>query len=265
VTVPNAPEGGRRAAWGRTFALDGIEILSRAKGGDGRTVEAYAAVFGQPTEVHDQHGDYFEDIHRSAFNRTINGGGARNALVLYNHGMNVVDGRVDSLAQVPLGSPVNIEADNRGLRTVTRYNKSALADSVLESIKNDDIKGYSFRGTAYRSTPEQVPRARAGAALPTVTRMELGLRDYGPTPRPYYEGAEIVAIRSTDAILSELTNLGAAELDELIRALTATRQGDPAVSTATPAPGPGTEDPSHGRSGRMSQFRLRAGMIIDRK
>jgi hypothetical protein len=43
----------------RAWALDDIRIRS---GGDGRTVEAYAAVFDTPTEVHDQDGHYNEVI-----------------------------------------------------------------------------------------------------------------------------------------------------------------------------------------------------------
>ena len=38
---------------GRCVALDDIAIQ---RGGDGRTVEAYAAVFDTPTEIRDQHG-----------------------------------------------------------------------------------------------------------------------------------------------------------------------------------------------------------------
>ena len=240
----------------RAFPLEGIEILSRAKGGDGRTVEAYAAVFDTPAEIHDQHGDYMEVIHRSAFNRTLKGGGAARALVLYNHGRSVVDGKVDSLAQVPLGSPLEITADGRGLRTVTRYNKSALAESVLEAIKNDDIRAQSFRGGIYRSDPAgKVPRSKAGGTLPTVTRMELGLTDYGPTPSPYYEGAKILAVRSVTEVASAIAELSEDERQELIRALATTRESVPEPATATSTTEPGTEDPrTPAHSGRSQDL-----------
>lgn len=244
----------------RSFALEGIEILSRGKGGDGRTVEAYAAVFDTPTEIHDQHGHYNEVIDRTAFNRTLNNGNAMRALVLYNHGRSVVDGKPDSLAQVPLGSPVEITADARGLRTVTRYNKSALADSVLEAIRNDDIRAQSFRGGIYRSDPNgRIPRTRTGDKLPTVTRMELGLSDYGPTPNPYYTGAEIVAVRSVTEVASLLADLSDDDRQELIRALATTRRiGDPESASGTPDPGLATADSPSGHSGRIALLRLRA-------
>lgn len=256
------PETRTREFFSRSFALDSIEIVSRAKGGDGRTVEAYAAVFDQPTEINDQHGRYMEVIDRSAFNRTLANNGARRALLLYNHGMSVVDGKPDSLAGVPLGHPIDIRADGKGLLTVSRYNKTPLADSVLEAIKNDDIRAQSFRGAVYRSTPNgKVPRTRAGDALPTVTRMELGLRDYGPTPTAYYEGASIVAVRSASGIFSDIAGLDEDERAELFRMMLATtRDSGPEPGTATPLSGPGTEDPrtDAAHSGRIAMLRLRA-------
>jgi HK97 family phage prohead protease len=244
----------------RAFPLEGIEILSRAKGGDGRTVEAYAAVFDTPAEIHDQHGDYMEVIHRTAFNRTLKNGAVERALVLYNHGRNVVNGQVDSLAQVPLGSPLEIVADIRGLKTVTRYNKSALAESVLEAVRAGDIKAQSFRGGIYRSDPNgKVPRSRSGV-LPTVTRMELGLSDYGPTPSPYYKDAAILAVRSATDVASVITEmfqgLDEDERQVLLRALDTTRRvGDPDPATATSTTEPGTEDPrTSAHSGRSKDL-----------
>lgn len=255
--------GSVREFYDRSFPLEGIKILSRAEGhGDGRTVEAYAAIFDTPQEIRDQHGHYNEDIHRTAFNRTLRGG-AQKALCLYNHGMSVVDGRPDSLAQVPLGSPLEIRADARGLLTVTRYNKSALADSVLEAIKNDDLRAQSFRGPVYKSNPTRIPRAKPGEPLPTVTRMELGLRDYGPTPAPAYDGASIIAVRSAQALFSDIAGLDEIERAELFRMmLAATHSGDPVAATATPTVGSGSEDSRDAHSGRSKLLRLKADALF---
>jgi hypothetical protein len=43
----------------RSFPLEDIHVRS---GGDGRTVEAYAAVFGAPAKVKDQDGQYMEEM-----------------------------------------------------------------------------------------------------------------------------------------------------------------------------------------------------------
>jgi HK97 family phage prohead protease len=228
----------------RSFALDDIQILDRAKGGDGRTVEAYAAVFNTPKEIHDANGDYMETIHPTAFNRTLKAGAVSRALYLYNHGRSVIDGRPDSLAQVPIGSPVSITADGRGLRTVARLNRSALADATLAAVDAGDIKGYSFRGNAYVSNPAKTPRVRPGDALPTVTRMELSLGDFGPTPTPYYEEAEILAVRSAGVVLSMVNGLDESERAELFRmmlAATSLGTGD-SDAIATGILPPGTQD-----------------------
>jgi HK97 family phage prohead protease len=244
-----------KESYARAFALDDIAVLSRAKGGDGRTIEAYAAVFNTPTEIHDRNGDYMEVLHPTSFNRTIANGADRRSLYMYNHGMRVVDGQPDSLAQVPIGSPLSIKADGRGLRTVARVNKSSLGEATLAAVENGDIKGYSFRGNAYRSDPERTPRVKAGQPLPTVTRMELSLADFGPTPTPYYVGAEILAVRSAGMLFSEIAGLDEHERAELYRMmLAATRPlGVPEPDTATPEPGPGPED-SHSRSGRTEDL-----------
>lgn len=236
----------------RTYPLDDIQIQ---RSGDGRTVEAYAAMFASPYEVRDQHGHYMEVIDRAAFNRTLNGAG-KNAMCLYNHGM-TVHGTPSEMGSVPLGTPLEIRADGKGLLTVTRYNRGPFADQVLEAIRNGDIRAQSFRGGIYRSDPPgKLPRQRYGSPLPTVTRFELGLTDYGPTPIPVNQGAEIVAVRSVQDLLAELQELDADEREELLRNLNleSTPEEDPdnegdvddvdEDDPATPDDsGPGAEDP----------------------
>jgi HK97 family phage prohead protease len=186
--------------YARSWALDDIQILRAADGyGDGRTVEAYAAVFDTPTEITDAHGHYNEVIDRRAFNRQI-GLGIDRVGVYYHHAM-TLHGTPSDLGSVPIGSPLDVRADGKGLRTVTRFNSSPLAESVLEAIRNGDIKGYSFRGRIYKSNPQRVPRTRSGA-LPTVTRTELGLTEYGPTPTPAYTDAGILAVRALEMLAS---------------------------------------------------------------
>jgi HK97 family phage prohead protease len=230
--------------YARTWAVEDMVIRS---GGDGRTVEAYAAVFGIDTEVKDQHGHYIENIDRSAFNRALPND-RNTAMCLYNHGY-TVHGQSSALGSVPIGKPLEIRADQRGLFTVTRYNKSELASATLESIKNGDITAQSFRGKIYKSTPDRVPMGRGGE-LPRITRTALGLTDYGPTPAAIYREAEIMAVRSGEALAMLLHGLTPEERAELIRTLASTA---PSTDTETPPPapsGPGTEDLDAARSAR---------------
>lgn len=183
-----------RTGYSRIWPVD--DVIVRSSGGDKRTVEAYCAVFDSPAEINDQHGRYREVIHRSAFTRAISRG-INSVQVYFNHGMRI-DGSPSDLGSVPIGHPLEIRPDGKGLLTITRYNRSELADATLEAIRNGDIKGYSFRGRILRSDPERVPRVRPGGELPTVLRKELGLTEYGPTPSPYYADASVVAVRSAE-------------------------------------------------------------------
>ena len=215
----------------RSFPLEDARIRS----GDGRTVEAYAAVFDVPTVVRDQDGHYNEVIDRAAFNRAISDSapqGNRTAWrvgVFYNHGRTIY-GTPSERGSMPVGSPLEIKADQRGLFTVTRYNRTELADEVLESIREGSLPGYSFQGAFRRSSAvdatgknlTRVPRGgfRAGTdgQLVTVRRMESSLKEYGPTPFPYYEAAEVVGMRAEDAA-HLLTTLDANERSQLIELL----------------------------------------------
>ena len=230
----------------RSWALDDVYIQ---RSGDGRTVEAYAAVFDSPSEIKDQHGHYMETIHRSAFNRAISHGINR-INVFYNHGF-TIHGNADALTSVPIGSPVDIRPDGRGLRTVTRFNRSTLADSVLEAIKAGDIRGYSFRGRIFQSDPARVPRPRPGTALPTITRTVLGLAEYGPTPTPAYADAGIVAVRSAREIAADIDSLDDDERAELIRMFNPQQAPDTATA---PVVGLGPEDSPDERSGHQARF-----------
>lgn len=176
----------------RSYPLSDIKIRND---GDGRTVEAYAAVFKTPAEIRDQDGHYMEEIDPTAFNRTIIN--RRNKFgVFYNHGL-TIHGTPSDRGSVPIGTPVEVHADNVGVRTVTRYNRTALAEEVLEAINSGAITAQSFTGRFLRSTPTRVPRkGTKPGKLPTVTRMEIDMREYGPTPFPAYAEAMITGVRS---------------------------------------------------------------------
>lgn len=235
----------------RTYLLEDIEIVRSGKGGDGRTVEAYAAVFDLPTEVRDQHGHYNETITRTAFDKTLRERGQRSVSVIYNHGM-TLHGTPSDMWAVPIGRSLEIKPDSRGLRTVSRYNATPEADRILESIRNGDIRAQSFRGRIYQSNPSRGPfRADRKGSLTTVTRTELGLTEYGPTPNPVYTSAEITAVR---AIVDGFAGLDEDERAELLRVLSSTTPPGAGDARATPVPGAGTEEPHDVHSARQSDI-----------
>lgn len=195
--------------YSRVFALDDIQIRA---GGDGRTVTAYAAVFDSPAHIVDQDGEYDEQIGRSAFDKTLQERAGRIG-VFYNHAR-TLHGTPSERGSVPIGTPLEVRPDGRGLLTVTRYNKTALADDVLESIRNGDITGQSFTGRFIKSDPRgpYLPNRSTGQRT-LVTRQEIALIEYGPTPIPAYSDAAILGVRTAGAGHGNLDAEHAADLD----------------------------------------------------
>lgn len=178
----------------RSFPLDDITIRS---GGDGRTVDAYAAVFDTPTPISDRQGDYLEVLAPTAFDRTIAMKGTRFG-VFYNHAMTLA-GTPSERGSMPIGTPIEVRTDGRGLFTSTRYNSTPLAEEALEAIRTGAITGQSFSGRFIASDMKPPPggwRADANGDLVTVTRTEVAMDEYGPTPFPAYADAAILGVRS---------------------------------------------------------------------
>lgn len=251
----SAGMGGRSTVFTRAFPLDDIVIRSD---GDGRTVEAYAAVFDVETEIRDQQGHYRETINRAAFNKTVKDRGTRFG-VFYNHGM-TLHGTPSERGSMPLGSLVEPpRSDGRGLVTVTRYNRTQQADEVLEAIRNGDITGQSFTGRAVRSDPEIRRGGRympdSNGVLPVVTRHEIAMREFGPTPIPAYDRPMVLTVRS---LVEQVEGMDDDEREAFRRMLglaaDITPDGEPSGDsdsgtendedrTATPEVGAGADEP----------------------
>lgn len=223
----------------RTFILEDIAIRS---GGDGRTVVAYAAVFNTPAEVQDQDGHYVESIDPGAFDKTLADQAGR-IQVFYNHGKTLY-GTPSERFSMPLGTPEEITADARGVLTVTRYNRTPLADDVLEGIRNGDIKGQSFSG---RFIPGRSQRTRGKAGgLDTIVRSEVALREYGPTPMPSYKEASILGVRMDELAdtLRGLTETQRAELQQIMDTSRILGTPSPAVDAAPTGTSPANDTPA---------------------
>jgi HK97 family phage prohead protease len=189
----------------RDCQLEDIHIVRTAEGDStGRLVEAYAAVFDQPAVIRDHQGHYEEEIDRAAFDeRLAQIQRSRRSLasalrVLYNHGR-TAEGDPAPEFQKPLGKPVDVRPEGRGLLTRTEYAKTPHAEEVLELIRAGAITAQSFVGAIIRSDPElrgpgDKYRARNGV-LTRVRRQVLGLREYGPVLWEAYSGAEILGVR----------------------------------------------------------------------
>lgn len=187
----------------RSYEIEDMVIRS---GGDGRTVEALAAVYDVPVPVRDHQGVYEEVIRPGAFRSAIANGFDR-VQVIYNHGMDLF-GKPSERFSMPLGVPIDIREDGRrGLVTVTRYANTDLANEVLQLIDDKAIRGQSFRGEWLRSTPSSgFFRASKTGQRQLVERLDVSLMEYGPTPFPVYPQAEILSVRSVSEFVERLSD-----------------------------------------------------------
>lgn len=255
----------------RAVALEDIRIRS---GGTGRTVEAYAAIFDDPAEIIDQDGHYSEVNDRAAFNRTIQHNGQRFPVV-YHHGMTLA-GTASERGSVPIGVSTEVRADKRGVLTISEYGRSELADEVLEAIRMGSVKAQSYGGRFLRSDPGRRPaggfRPDAGGKLRTVRRMEVSMREFGPTPFPAFAGAAITGVRAQQVLGALLTAPAErrvallSQLDDLVTPYASDEDTGPTEDViGTPAEGPAdppTADPAqrHSRSIPLGT-RIRAARI----
>lgn len=193
-----------RAELFRTYGLEDAHIVRAGEGdSSGRLVEAYCAVFGEPVEIKDFQGHYIEDIDGSAFNKRIadvqrSRAGFGLVKCMYNHGL-TIHGTPAERFSMPCAVTEHISAEGRGVLTRARYLDTALGNEVLELWRSGAITAQSFTGSIIRSSPELRHRGDQyrprGGELPRVRRLELGLREFGGTPFPAYDGADLVGVR----------------------------------------------------------------------
>jgi HK97 family phage prohead protease len=208
IDISDSGDSGSRYAappadYMRLYPLEDIHIVRSADEKDGRIVEAYATVFDEPAQIADHEGHYIETIDPAAFNKVLadvsrSRRGLAQVKVLYNHGR-TIDGSASDKYSMPIGVPVEIRPEARGLLTRTRYSKTATGEEILALIEDQAITSQSFTGRIVRSDPQlrRGDRHRPDSAgnLRTVRRTELGLREYGPVLWPAYSGAEILGVR----------------------------------------------------------------------
>jgi len=163
--------------------------------------------------------------------------------VFYNHGYDLT-GQPNMLGAVPIATPREIRPDGKGLITRSYYNDSELADAVLAGWEGGQIKGQSFTGRVYDSR-----KKGTRGQVDHIERMELGLKEFGPTFSPAYGDAGLVAIRSQE------------DLTELVRSMITDMVGTPSASPtnidSTPDPGPGVPD-GPASDGHPARNRLKA-------
>ena len=243
----------------RQYVLDDLHVRAD---GTGRIVEAYAAVFNTRSEIRDQDGHYLEELAPTSFDRTIQHKGTGFG-VLFNHGR-TIDGAPNPLATMPIGVPLEVKPDQKGVFTATRYLDNPLADQVLDAINAGAIRAQSFSGRYTKSRRDYSSRVKLG--LPTIYRMEVDMREYGPAVFAAYTDAAILGTRSVELFTRALLQLDPDKrLDFLSQFEGLTTQPEEADSEALEqhSDGPAAaDDPAEGHSARQSlRDRIRAARI----
>lgn len=181
-----------------------IDTSASATDGDGRTLDGYAAVFGQPTHIRSWEGDFHETISPGAFRKTLS---EKKPVMQYNHGR---DARIGT---VPIGTFDIIEEDSHGLRTVGRLFDHPDVERVRQAIESGDVSGMSFTFSVVRdewmdnkgrsiTDPHELSRLLfdAGSRGPLQRNIkEVKLREAGPVLNPAYEGTS-VGVRDSEEV-----------------------------------------------------------------
>jgi HK97 family phage prohead protease len=185
-----------------------------AEDSDGQTLEGYAAVFGQWTEIRDSLGTYQERIVQGAFKRTL---GQRTPVLQFDHGSHPLIG------SLPLGVIHQAREDRNGLFVRARLSDNWLIQPVRDAIRDRAIDGMSIR---MRVVKDDWGKNDAGEDTRTISEVEL--LELGPVVFPAYEQTS-VAMRS---LVGALDDEARAELARELGTSTA------AVEPATDDDGP---------------------------
>lgn len=121
-------------------------------GGDGNTLDGYAAVFNSWTRINSWEGIFDEEIDRGAFKKSL---AERTPVLQFDHG------RHPMVGSIPLGYFDTLEEDSRGVHVVAPLHDNWLVQPVRDAIKSKAIPGMSFRF----SVVKELWRTAAGEVL----------------------------------------------------------------------------------------------------
>jgi HK97 family phage prohead protease len=156
------------------------------KSEDGLTLDGYAAVFDEWTDIEDHLGTYRERITPGAFKRTL---GMRMPVLQFDHGSHPLIG------SLPLGRITSIAEDAHGLRVKARLSDNWLVEPVRDAIRDGGISGMSFR---FRVVDEDWQLSRSDGAEERTIR-EVELYEVGPVVFPAYAQTS-VGVRSRQTL-----------------------------------------------------------------
>lgn len=111
-------------------------VRAEDSGGDGQTLEGYAAVFDTPTRIDSWEGQFDEQIRKGAFRKSIN---ERTPVLQFDHG------RHPMIGSIPLGVINEAREDDQGLFVSARMTDNWLVEPIRDAISDGAVDGMSFR------------------------------------------------------------------------------------------------------------------------
>jgi len=176
-----------------------VEFRSTATESDGRTLEGYASVWNQATEIDSYEGKFVEQVARGAFVKTLAEG---RPILQYDHG------RDPRTGTCPIGVFKSLQEDPHGLHVVARLFANQTVEPIIEAIREQAITGMSFRfkvlrdewrdrnGKLVRGDEMYRLLSEPGERGPLQrTIREVQLFECGPVVSPAYSGTS-VGVRS---------------------------------------------------------------------
>jgi HK97 family phage prohead protease len=171
-----------------------------ADGGDGHTLEGYAAVFNTPARIRDLQGDFDETIAPGAFKRSI---GQRTPVLQFDHGKD------PAVGGAPIGKIEALAEDSRGLHVRARLFNRPAVEGIREAIAEGAITGMSFRF----GVPERGDVwGRSAEGVDTREIRDADIHELGPVVFPAYDQTSV-------SVRSLLSGLSADETRELVHEL----------------------------------------------
>ena len=167
-----------------------LELIERAGGGEAPAVlELKFAIYGKWQEITDAHGHYLERLNSGVFRKSLKERFAGIRAVLSH-------GKDPSLGATVLGKIKEIKEGADG--AIARVALFPSVPPLLLDGLRDGVYGASFRGDPIKSETNWHPgiSAHNPDGIPEITRLEIRLRDIGPTPFAAYPGTTAMVAAS---------------------------------------------------------------------
>lgn len=203
---------------GLDLCVRSYDFEIRTEGGDGLTLEGYAAVFNTPTRIRDHLGDFDEVVLPGAFARSLT---ERTPVLQWDHG------RDPAVGTAPIGDIADLREDDHGLYVRARLYEHPTTDRVRMAIKGKSVKGMSFRF----GVPDKGDTWTKRTGEPDLREIrDADVHELGPVVFPAYKNTSVT-------VRSLLAQLDPDEYRALIRELAAELRAVPDLSDLVGRPG----------------------------